>query len=1077
MTLERWAMACAEGGAGETASGVWLDIPGPMPVAAALRALGKWNFDVRRDFDAETWWFRARFVDVRAGDRLHLDGLATLAEVFVDGVSVLSSSNMYHAHIVALPAGATELTIRFDALAPALAARRPRPRWKTRLVAHQQLRWIRTTLVGRMPGWSPPVALVGPWRGVWVERGVAMRSGAPAGVHSIPQAFETDRDLGSFPRDTLTDPAAADRSSERISAGMISFNTGEIPAFIDSERNQSEPDARISLSTAEYPAVREVASEAMTRRLAPGELESAVAAGPRESKDDDTAATAGPPVPRPDARDEDENAALTRVHPMAVDDALADADLVGDRPVVLPEPPVVRDDASVVLQPVAGALDERAALDDRSIGMTAPPVQRPSTRVPTSRPSTRAPTAPLDDSAVGMLAPPIPAGDTLDDTAAALRATPASPIAPGRRPALESPAAPRDSSSAAPRFLLGVSVAGGAGVVTVDADLAGVLATADAATLVVGESRQPLAVDGLHVRGRLEIPDVELWWPHTHGAQPRYPAAIETTGGRFELGLLAFRTATLDAADKRFVLSINGIPIFCRGAVWTSLDVVTLTGMREEYRRVLTTARDAGMNMLRLSGTLFYEDDAFYEICDELGILVWQDFMFANMDYPATDEAWSASVEREARELLGRLQSRACVVVLCGGSEVEQQAAMFGAPREIWRSSLFAEQLPSIVQELRPDTPYWFNSPANGPNSLALPFHVDEGAGHYYGVGAYLRPFDDARRANVKFASECLAFANIPEDDLFPSFLADGQAPFVSAKWKERTSKDNGSGWDFEDVRDHYVQRLFDVDPARLRYEDMERYLALGRVAAGEAMRRTFAEFRREGSPTSGALVWFLQDLWPGAGWGLLDARGEPKSVYWYAKRVMQPLGLFLLDEGVNGLQVHLRNDGPTSILATLEVTLYRDGETRTAGGQTPVRVPARGALSVSVDAILPTFSDSAHAYRFGPSGHDVAVATLLDAGGSVLTEAVHVVDFAKPPPCVGLEGTLAPDHVIVTTRRFAQAVRIAVPGHVPADNYFDLAPGRTRTIALRPIPNAKKRSTLAGELSALNLRAAVPLR
>lgn len=870
LALEKWAIACAA----KPADTDWVEIAGPMPVAAALRALGRWSFDARRDFDAETWWFRARLPELPAGTspRLHLDGLATLAEVFIDGLTVLVSDNMYHAHVVELPAGARELTIRFDPLADALAQKRPRPRWKTRLTSHQQLRWLRTTLVGRMPGWSPPVAPVGPWRGVYVTRSLIV----------IPRAAETERSLDIPGRDSMMEP--------------ISFTTGEIPAFVDSERNDSD---RISLTTAEFPAVREAAN---ARRLVPGELELAYAS-------------------------------TARTH--------------------------VR-----------------------------------------------------------------------------------------------------------------TRVVAGAGIVDLVADLVGRVGPFTEATLVVGDKRAELTVDGTRVTGRLEMLDVLLWWPHTHGPQTRYAARIETNGGSVSLGALAFRSVALDTAHDRFALSINGAEIFCRGAVWTTLDVARLTAPAEEYRRVLGLVKAAGMNMVRLSGTLFYEDDAFYEACDELGILVWQDFMFANMDYPVADHAFRASVEREVRQLAERLQNRACIALFCGGSEVAQQAAMFGAPRESWLSELFLEVLPALVRELRPDVPYWFNSPAGG----ALPFHVDSGAGHYYGVGAYLRPFEDARRADVKFASECLAFANVPEDDLFPVFLADGQAPFVHAKWKERTSKDNGSGWDFEDVRDHYVQRLFGVDPARVRYEDMERYLTLSRVASGEAMARTLAEWRRAGSTTMGALVWFLQDLWPGAGWGVLDSRGEPKSPYWYLRRAMQPLGLFILDEGVNGLWLHVRNDGPAAVSATLELTLYRDGETRTNGGVEVVEIPARSAIKLAADGILPTFSDSAHAYRFGPSGHDVAVATLAQ-GETLLAETCWLVDFAKPPPGAGLEGTLGPNQVTVTTRRFAQAVRIVVPGHVAEDNYFDLAPGRSRTIALRPLPNAKPRSSLTGELHAQNLRSAVALK
>ena len=155
----------------------WLaNVPVPGTVAQALRAAGTWNLQTPRDFDAEDWWYRCNFTHAEvAGTRyiLRLQGLATLAQVWLNGQPLLTSENMFHAHALDVTAqlrAHNELVIVFRALHPALAQRRPRPRWKTKLVSHQQLRWLRTTLLGRIPGWSPPVAPVGPWRAITLER-------------------------------------------------------------------------------------------------------------------------------------------------------------------------------------------------------------------------------------------------------------------------------------------------------------------------------------------------------------------------------------------------------------------------------------------------------------------------------------------------------------------------------------------------------------------------------------------------------------------------------------------------------------------------------------------------------------------------------------------------------------------------------------------------------------------------------------------------------------------------------------------------------------------------------------------
>ena len=165
--------------------------------------------------------------------------------------------------------------------------------------------------------------------------------------------------------------------------------------------------------------------------------------------------------------------------------------------------------------------------------------------------------------------------------------------------------------------------------------------------------------------------------------------------------------------------------------------------LTETFRRVV----DAGMNMIRVGGTMVYESDDFYDLCDEHGVLVWQDFMFANMDYP-DDAGFSALVDVEVNQALARLQARPSLAVLCGSSEGEQQAAMWGAPRELWAAPLFHQALPARARGFCPDVAYWPSSAHGG----AFPHQPSAGTTSYYGVGAYLRPLEDARLSEVRFA-------------------------------------------------------------------------------------------------------------------------------------------------------------------------------------------------------------------------------------------------------------------------------------------------------------------------------------
>jgi beta-mannosidase len=387
--------------------------------------------------------------------------------------------------------------------------------------------------------------------------------------------------------------------------------------------------------------------------------------------------------------------------------------------------------------------------------------------------------------------------------------------------------------------------------------------------------------------------------------------------------------------------------------------------------------------------------------------------------------------------------------------------------------------MPGWCQQVMPEVPYWPSSPSGG----ALPFHTDAGVSHYYGVGAYLRPLEDARRSNVRFAAECLAFANVPEQSVIDSILTAGESPVHHPRWKARVPRDHGAGWDFEDVRDHYLETLFGVHPMRLRYADMERYLALSRVVTGEVMARTIGEWRRAGSSCSGALIWFFQDLWPGAGWGLIDAGGRPKAAYYAVKRAMQPVALALTDEGANGLHVHVVNDRDRELGGVVRIALFREGSVCTATGSSAVTLPARGAACLSADALLGRFHDVAYAYRFGAPGHDLVVATLHDATGDRVAEAIHLplglTSGRREDVGLTAEAERRPDGsvvLVVRSEKLAQFVAVDASDAVPDDNYFHVTPGGARVVSLSAASSARLTEVFLQPLNACNgVRVPVP--
>ncbi|HSB95663.1 MAG TPA: hypothetical protein VLC91_04415 [Spongiibacteraceae bacterium] len=789
-------------------------VPGTVAqsIAADVNATGR--------YDAQDWWYRCQFhvASPQTDMRLLFEGLATLADIWLNGEPILSTHNMFIPHRVDVGAmlhAENELVICFRSLDAALALRRPRPRWKTALVDHQALRWFRTTLLGRIPGWTPPVTPVGPWKNILLE--------------SVPNI-----DI----------------------------------AALDLQTSASGTTGRVSV--------------AITLNIAPAQT----------------------------------------IH--------------------------------------------------------------------TAR---------------------LWAGATSFDLTIEQRATSAT------------------------------------------------------------------------INGDFSLANVELWWPHTHGTPHLMQCRVElmTNSGNVvvDCGRIGFKQIAVDRSAGKVQLHINGTAVFCRGACWTIDDFNALRSAPGQLRQTLQLARDAGANMLRIGGTMIYECDEFYDLCDEFGLLVWQDFMFANMDYPFGDEGFYREVEREVIYQLKRWQKHPCLAVYCGGNEIEQQAAMLGLPAAEWSNEFFSSALPRLCAQLHRDILYFPSTPCEG----ALPFHVATGISHYYGVGAYRRPLADVKQACVKFASECLGFSNVPDAETM-ELLLDGAPPMPHhPRWKARVPRDNGAGLDFEDVRDFYLKLLFSIDPVELRSCDPERYYALSRAVSGEVMKSVFAEWRRPNSQCSGGIVWFYKDLWPGAGWGIIDSTNRPKAAYWYLRRAWATQIILITDEGLDGLQLHIVNETAAPLNARVELEIYQHGKTRIAAATTALNIPASSAETLLGDALLGRFYDTTYAFRFGPVQHDVVAARLLNVdNGSVISE-----DFYFPTglslPMQDNAGIRAEAHfesdgnVVVTlySEVFLQSVSWSVDGFTPDINYFHLAPQQEKhiyfTAANQHINKFK------AHISMLNCRESITLR
>lgn len=625
----------------------------------------------------------------------------------------------------------------------------------------------------------------------------------------------------------------------------------------------------------------------------------------------------------------------------------------------------------------------------------------------------------------------------------------------------------------------------GCGTITAEVMIAG---TVQSVCVQFGEHELELqtnavvANDMLLYESTMTISDPKLWWPHTHGESHLYAVSLKVSSESSEtiipLGRRGFRTIAMDANCQQTQLRVNGQTVFCRGACWTIADLTRFWSEEDVLRSLLTLARDAGMNMLRVGGTMHYEQDEFYNLCDELGIMVWQDFMFANMDYPVDDSDFLSTVTTEARYQLSRFSQHASVAIYCGSSEVQQQAAMVGMERGVWSNTFFDQILPNLCQKNHPGIHYYPSTPCGG----AMPFHLAEGITHFYGVGAYKKTLLASGLTDVRFTAETLGFSNVP-DAIHIEKQFNGNYPVChSPTWKKGVPRDSTAGWDFEDIRDHYLAELFQLDPVLLRSRDTERYLELSRVVTGELIKQVFAYWRSLDTPCQGGLLWFYNDITMGAGWGLVDSQARPKPVYYYAKRAFQPCAAFLLDKGLDGLKVLVVNESKHARKANVEIQLISTPHTIIDRTVIEVEISPFSEWQAHVDSLFGHFRDLNYSYQFGAKQHELVCLQVVDTtSGHLLGEDTYYVETMQLPELSSVELELklssvaGEDFLILKSDHFLQSVCLELGKCRADDNYFNLLPGVARRVKLSS--EEVSFDLVKGYLSAINLTHPIRIR
>jgi beta-mannosidase len=544
------------------------------------------------------------------------------------------------------------------------------------------------------------------------------------------------------------------------------------------------------------------------------------------------------------------------------------------------------------------------------------------------------------------------------------------------------------------------------------------------------------------------VSDPALWWPRGYGAQHLYTAVLSMSGTPLGEKMFGFRILEKSDSGDGFAVRVNGVDIFCRGAVWMPPDPVRVTSDGTEVRRHLQHLADAGANMLRIPGGTAPAEPEFWAGCADLGILVWHDAMQATFDPPAEIQQLLCA---EIRELLRSESGNPALTVISGGNELIQQPEMLGLAADQRDVTGLSDALSDVVAT-ESDALFVAASPSAPPGSNHLAIRPDSGIAHWFGVGGYLRPLSDVESARVRFAAECLAFSIPPTPAAIDHHFSGAAVAGHDPRWKAGVPRDRGSSWDFEDVRDHYVAEIFGVNPFEVRRTDPARYLHLGRLAVAEAMLSCYSYWRRHDSECAGALVLASKDLHPGAGWGLLDVDGRPKAPLEALTRIWSPIAARLSSAGLAGMRIDIYNDGPGALAGTLELVATNAFGARVVEATTAISVGAHSSATLHDSDITGRFTDLSHAHGFAePVADAVQVTVLID--DVVAARDVYVIRPRTEQVLVDLTANAVFAeggwHVDLTSRTTLRYVQIDVAGWRPTDNFFHLAGGLPYRVSL----------------------------
>lgn len=558
----------------------------------------------------------------------------------------------------------------------------------------------------------------------------------------------------------------------------------------------------------------------------------------------------------------------------------------------------------------------------------------------------------------------------------------------------------------------------------------------------------------------ITVEDPMLWWPNGYGEQALYTVCVQLKQEEAVIDQwerrIGLRTMTMkiekDAWGESFAHEVNGISVFAMGADYIPEDHLLGRVTPETTRTLLEECKAANFNAIRVWGGGYYPEDWFFDLCDELGLMVWQDFMFACAVYELTPE-FEANIRQEFIDNVKRIRHHASLGLWCGNNEME----MFVAEKHHWvtkptevRDYLFMYErlIPQVLSKYDPQTFYWPASPSSG-GSFDEPNDPNRGDVHYWKVWHGNRPFSEYRKFYFRYASE-FGFQSLPAFETVKTFTDDPKDWNMFSYIMEKHQRQNSANGKLM----NYLQQTY------LYPSDFQTLIYATQLLQADAIRYGVEHFRRNRGRCMGAIYWQLNDCWPVVSWSSIDYCGRLKALHYYARRFFAPVMISCHEEGwmtqeADMNREHFEFEKSIRLNVANETRQEISVEVRWAVRNAKAQILRQEKTSLTVPALTSQWLDKVELPELDVFTEYVSYE--LYQNGEQISDGTVIFSFPKyfryedPKLAVEVDG----DELVVSAQAYAKSVEILneTEDLKLSDNYFDMNGGtkRIRIISGKP--------------------------